>query len=389
MADIWTDTSTAEWTVEDGDQWTDGSGALSESISESIALSDSVEVAAVYSDAVSDAVALDATTDAKAPEEGATDDPIGLADSADVGQMAAVSAADIVGLADAAGRTVEADRVALDAVGLADAASVGSVGLADIDDPVALAGLASFDYTTEAAAVDPVALADSSDREFVPHGYADAAVGLADAAEFDAAFEPIFEIRIGVRDAVEAFNLTGFLRDYADEAVKRYHLYLEAPGLEAIELPIASFQATIRAGNPTFLSAVCPDPDYFVAAEARRAAGGWMTLQMAWIWRGSEVARETLSTVDLDDVRLDEGPRGGSVTVDGRRVETYLPKTIEIRDVRSGGQTPAGVFYRCRVDMLARPGDLATIGEDQFTVGTIQYVVGVLDEYMDIRQAAA
>ncbi len=172
---------------------------------------------------------------------------------------------------------------------------------------------------------------------------------------------------------------------YGDQCAKYYYFTLtgenETPAIAEVTIPISSFQARRKDGDPTFLSVVIPGTAYEAQINAR--LNGEMVIEMIWELNGTIEYQEELFRCTLDSagdgsgVRVDEGGRNQSITLTGHKTESFVGKTVWLRDVvyrRDDGGTLA---FRCAsADLYLNPGDTARYGDDSFVVKGVIYIIG-------------
>jgi hypothetical protein len=159
-------------------------------------------------------------------------------------------------------------------------------------------------------------------------------------------------------------------------------------GLADIIIPIESFQARHRSGDPTYLSVVIPGIDYATAIAAR--PNGEMVIRMSKAMRGVIYHTEEILRVALESVRVDEGSSNKSITLDGHTTKTYTAKTVALEGVTYYSVNGGRKLYRCATpNIYLRPGDTAAYGTDSFTVGLITYYVSTMQQSMEVSEAGA
>lgn len=188
-------------------------------------------------------------------------------------------------------------------------------------------------------------------------------------------------------DEVDAFNWSKWFRDNADRSVKVYYLTITgaADSTTDIEIPMESFQARKRTGYATYLSVVVP-LEYSSQISAR--SNGQIVVDMAYKI-GSEISlREEIVRADIDDIRIDEGSRHGSISIFGYRTDTFASQAVTVTEPIYRNVTDGKLRYRFATpDPYLNPGDVATVGSDQFTVASISYVVSARQQSMEVAEA--
>jgi len=157
-------------------------------------------------------------------------------------------------------------------------------------------------------------------------------------------------------------------------------------GLADVVIPIKSFQARHRSGDPSYLSVVIPGLDYATAIAAR--SNGEMVIHMSKAMRGVIYHTEEIIRVELETIRTDDGSTNESITLDGHKTSTYPAKTIALEGVNYHSVNDGKKLYRCAApNIYLRPGDTATYGGDSFTVGLVTYYVGNGQQSMEVSEA--
>lgn len=98
-------------------------------------------------------------------------------------------------------------------------------------------------------------------------------------------------------------------------------------GSPDIEIPISSFQGRLRSGDSSYLSVVIPGMDY--AGEIADRSTGQMVIDAAYSVAGVPRKRSEIVRVNLDTIRIDDGPVNKSITLTGYRQETYTSKACQ------------------------------------------------------------
>ncbi len=187
--------------------------------------------------------------------------------------------------------------------------------------------------------------------------------------------------------ASPALCLGGNLAVFVDENYRityRCLLTGAADGLSDQVLPISSFQGRFRSGDPSFLSVVVPGLDYAEAINAR-SNGDLIVFMVKTYPAGASIA-EAICTVDLEDIRLDEGTSSQSITLAGHRTESWPAKSISLSGVSYRCVTNGKFRCRCVPDLYVRPGDTVEVNGDTFTADLITWTVGAGIESMEVSE---
>ena len=166
-----------------------------------------------------------------------------------------------------------------------------------------------------------------------------------------------------------------------------YALDIDDGVLDALRIPISSWQATLQLDRSSFVQAVIPaalvwlqqiqartDPDIIISRGVRYEDGSTQE---------AELARMPLRTA-----RYQRGPNRATITLSGygsTPIPDYGSRTL--RDIRSITTDP-GFRVRCAIDWFLRPGQFATADGNLFTVSYINYYANADDQYMDVGERA-
>lgn len=177
-----------------------------------------------------------------------------------------------------------------------------------------------------------------------------------------------------------------------DRLTFRYYFTLtgDADGTTDVTVPISSWQARRKSGEPTFLSVVIPyKPQREAAINAR--ANGTMLIAMAYLLDGVEQYRETICRADLDSdgIRIDKGGRNRSITITGHKTESFTWKSIDLQKVVSVSTDNGHYRYRCATaDLYLNPGDTARYDGSEIIVNQIVYAISADGQWMDVQEVA-
>ena len=151
-----------------------------------------------------------------------------------------------------------------------------------------------------------------------------------------------------------------------------------------IVIPISSFQCRIKNGDPTYLSVVMPGINY--ASDINLRLNGDLVLRMGYLSNGEIILSEIISIVDFENIIIYEGPTNKTITLDGHRTETFIPKEINLTGSIYRNITAGKLRYRCTPNLYARPGDTANINNDSFTIENITYSVSPELETFEVSE---
>ena len=212
-------------------------------------------------------------------------------------------------------------------------------------------------------------------------------IGFQDEMLSGIAFEKIAPDTLGLGDETDVFNWSEWLRQNADRYVSRFYLTLtgDADGVEDLELPFSSFQATKRSGDYTHLSVVVPGFSQAAAIAAR--ANGDIKIDLAYLINEVESFREEILNVDLLNIRKDEGAKKRSITLSGQRVVDYYENSVVLTDPTYKYLSNGKIRYRfLKIDPWVNPEDTVFCRSDSFRVGSVNYVFSDRFRQMEIAE---
>lgn len=165
----------------------------------------------------------------------------------------------------------------------------------------------------------------------------------------------------------------------------------ESPALDDLLIPISSFQARIRNGEPSYLSCVIPNPTDYVDGIIARSSGE-IIIQKGYRLLDGTVNMSEIVRVDYETLGLDEGARSASATIVGHKTTTATSaKERTVQGVSFYGLQHDGKRrFRASMDLFLRPGDVAIYGsgdDDSFIVGQITYIVDPSNGLMEVTEA--
>ena len=168
-------------------------------------------------------------------------------------------------------------------------------------------------------------------------------------------------------------------------ALIRYYLTVTgaADGLEDIEIPMSSFQARRRSGEPTYLSVVIPGLEHAAAVAAR--SSGTIRVDQGYARGGRILQREAIIEAAIDDVATYQGAMNSSIVLTGYRQANYTPKTVVLtsptyRSVARGVTR----FRLARPYIFLNPGDTAVIDGESIDIAVMSYVVSSAQQNIEI-----
>lgn len=203
----------------------------------------------------------------------------------------------------------------------------------------------------------------------------------------DARSAPALALTVTPLDPAYAWTLTA---ERLATARTIYRCYLEAPGLAAVELPLSSFQARLKADGPSYLSCVIPDGQAYEASIEARAENGVITLRMGYRWPDGKESLETIATADFEDLRVDSGGNSSSATISGHRSDAFSGAAkpwplagVSYRSLQEDGRRR----YQAAMDLNLRPGDTAVYGEESIVVGEMVLYVSPSQGTLEVVEA--
>lgn len=171
-------------------------------------------------------------------------------------------------------------------------------------------------------------------------------------------------------------------------AIIRYYLTITgAPdGLSDIEIPMSSFQARRRSGDPTYLSVVIPSADFAAAIAAR--PNGSIRIDQGYVQGGSILQREPIMEAPISDAAVYQGGRQSSIVLTGYGTTTFTPKAVTLTNAVYRSVTGGKIHYRlARPYIFLNPGDTVTIEDDTFVIGTMSYAISPAQQQIELQEA--
>ncbi len=170
-------------------------------------------------------------------------------------------------------------------------------------------------------------------------------------------------------------------------AISRFFLTITgtADGTTNVTIPISSFQARKRTGNPTYVSAIVPGFEY--AGQISDRANGELIITIGYEIDGILEFTEEILRVTLEDIRTDEGPTRRAISLSGTKTETYTNQVATVsKSVYRSIQAGNLVHRFAHVDPFLNPGDTCRTDDDEFTVDYIIYQVNAYGTIMEVRE---
>jgi hypothetical protein len=164
-------------------------------------------------------------------------------------------------------------------------------------------------------------------------------------------------------------------------------------GTTDLIIPISSFQARIRDGDPSYLSCVIPDSDNIFQSISARSSGDIVIYKGFKFIDGTEQIEEIIR-VEYESVQVNSGANAKSLMIAGHKtVASSAPKDVTVVGVSFYGLQANGKRrVRANLDLFLRVGDCCiygTDGNDYFTVGQISYIVSAVppSAIMEVTEA--
>ena len=174
-----------------------------------------------------------------------------------------------------------------------------------------------------------------------------------------------------------SFSLTGVDTDFKLDLIQSQSgtlCYLfTLTGSPDIEIPIESFQASIRSGKPTFLRVLIPDMSY--ASDIVDRSNGTLQIELAYKQNdGIFSQRGLIIEANLEDIRINKGIDKKSITLTGHKQKTFTHKFITLYDVISKKELDGKIIYNFpEPNVYLNPGDTLSIKDDVVDVDEINY----------------
>jgi hypothetical protein len=159
-----------------------------------------------------------------------------------------------------------------------------------------------------------------------------------------------------------------------------------ADGTTDITLPMKSFQARRRSGDPTYLSVVIPTVDYADDIVAR--PNGTLKIQQAYERNGEILQTETIMEAPIDSVNPHEGGTNQSTVLVGYGASTFIPKEVSLTGVTYRATVGGKYRYRlARPYIFLNPGDTVTFTDDgvSFEIDTMVYFINAITSTVELE----
>lgn len=166
-----------------------------------------------------------------------------------------------------------------------------------------------------------------------------------------------------------------------------------ADGLDDLEIPISSFQAKMRDGNPSYISAYIPDIMNW-ADEINARQNGDILIRKGYKFADGTRQLETIAWVDFENLRYDKGAKSQTGVISGHRTESSSEtgtKTVILSGVSYVSLQENGFLrIRSEIDLFLRPGDTVIYDDEggSIVAGYINYVVNTDFAWMEVTEAS-
>ena len=167
-----------------------------------------------------------------------------------------------------------------------------------------------------------------------------------------------------------------------------YACDIQAPGMDAIRVPISSWQGTQQTGRASYLQAVIPAATEWLDAITARSEGEFIIRRGALRSDGSTSEAE-MARAPIQESTYNEGPQNATLTLSGYLRLPDEPGGSGVRQltgIRQRSISGGALRVRCDIDWFLRPGGQCSALGTQFQADWINYYVGRNQEYMDVGQ---
>jgi hypothetical protein len=173
--------------------------------------------------------------------------------------------------------------------------------------------------------------------------------------------------------------------------------------LPDLELPISSWQARLRNGDPTYVSAIVPNALAYADAITART-GGQLKVYKGYQFIDLQGGRflALVAETTLNSIRHDTGPRSSSVTLVGyanitnATPKTFVYDTLTYKSLQADGKRRWRTGLKLNIaeamagdtwTFIARPGDTVTHQGESMVVGFISLAVSDTFELVELVEA--
>ena len=171
-----------------------------------------------------------------------------------------------------------------------------------------------------------------------------------------------------------------------DKITKLYYCVLtgDPDGMSDLEIPMSSWQARRKSGDPTFLSVVTPGID--LVGDIADRENGSIDIYLAYLVSGVEYFREVICSVEFESIRVDEGGDNQSTTIQGHKTERFTGKRVAAENVIYYSADNGNTRLRCASAALyLNPGDTVIWGGLEVYADQVVYSVSNAQTTMEIQ----
>lgn len=183
-------------------------------------------------------------------------------------------------------------------------------------------------------------------------------------------------------------SCAGIYEFQTGDAIIRYFLTITGAedGTTDIDIPLESFQARRRSGNPTYLQVVVPSVDFIDYLTDR--PNGTMRISQGYELNGEVLQREIIIETDIESANTYQGGQNNSIVLIGYTTSTFSGKAITLDQATYRSSVNGKIHYRlAEPNIFLNPGDSVTIGTDTFTVGVMSYAISATLQQIEIEEA--
>jgi len=166
--------------------------------------------------------------------------------------------------------------------------------------------------------------------------------------------------------------------------IVRYRFILKHNTLGDVQIPITSFSARVRSNSASYLQiTIMYTPARFSLINARSDGG---ILRIEKIFANSS---EVITSVNIEDVRFDEGSVNKTISISGHRTYSNDSPTnvtlVKYSYIRHS--VPRSI--RCSVRNPVKPGDTVTAGTISFVADLVSIYANAQNSAMEITEETA
>lgn len=152
-----------------------------------------------------------------------------------------------------------------------------------------------------------------------------------------------------------------------------------------VRIPISSWQATLRAAEPSYVQCVVPACEQWVDRIAEATA---FDITRRALTVNGDTIDSIVASAPLESTLLAQGALNYSATLSGYGPAIEAPEAVEraLTGIRTTFTYSTGYRVRCAIDWILQPGHTATFDDISFPVRYISYYVNENDSFMDVGQ---